>query len=196
MKNEIYVIYLIKDINYGQSHTFASLKDIEGIHTVVCDNSTNNYLNNFVEQFKNFKFLPMGYDTGKRIAITKALEYIDTQTEKEPVIFVIEEGSTVDKDFFERLDNIVSDKLLYFADIRENNVSTNKNGYNGLIFKGSLFDIIKLPQTVFTGDIDGNFHAQLKENNIEAIYCPELIVNKKTEELTPEQIEWNRRFSW
>ena len=196
MKNEIFVIYLIKDINYGQSHTFACLKDIEGIRTVVCDNSQNNYLNNFVEQFKNFKFIPMGYDTGKRIAITKAIEYIDTQSEADPVIFVIEEGSTVEAGFFNALDGVISDKLLYLADIRENGVSTGKNGYNGLIFKRSLFNTVSLPQTIYTGDVDGNFWAQIKENNIEALPCPELVVNKEIEELTPEQIEWNRRFSW
>jgi hypothetical protein len=106
MQNEIFVIHLIKDINYAQSHTFACLKDIEGINVVVCDNSTNNYLNNFVEQFKNFKFLPMGYDTGKRIAITKAIEYIDTKSENDPIIFIIEDGNTVDINFFEKLDDI------------------------------------------------------------------------------------------
>lgn len=196
MKNEIYVIYLIKDINYGQSHTFAALKDIEGINVVVCDNSSNNYLNNFVEQFKNFKYLPMGYDTGKRIAITKAIEYIDSKENSSPAIFIIEEGSTVEKDFFAKLDDIIGESLIYLADIRENNVSTGKNGYNGLVVKRELFNTVKLPQTVFTGDIDGNFWAQIKENNIEPMPCPELIVNKKVEELTPEQIEWNRRFSW
>ncbi len=196
MQNEIFVIHLIKDINYAQSHTFACLKDIEGINVVVCDNSTNNYLNNFVEQFKNFKFLPMGYDTGKRIAITKAIEYIDTKSENDPIIFIIEDGNTVDINFFEKLDDITDKKQILLPDVRINGQSTGKNGYNGLVCRRSLFNTVSLPQTVYNGDIDGSFWAQVNEQQIKTKSCPELIVNKTVKELTPEQIEWNRRFSW
>lgn len=198
-KKPIYAVVMLKDENYVQSHTFACLKDIKGINAVFCDNSKNNYANFMIEHFAGFKYLPVDSAKDTAYAIGKAAEYIAARDD-DAFICVFDKQTDIAPDYFDRLSEKLTDNAIFFPALSENGKPVPmRKAINGLADGFTLS--LGLAKEIFTEDItvdkaNEKLTNMIKECRIESVKLNDLTIDRRKGELTPEQIEWNRRFSW
>lgn len=181
MDREIYAVVMIDNENYVQSHTFACLKEIKGIKGIFCDNSKNNYANFMVEHL-GFKYLPTDSSRDYEFALGEAVKYIETVKNGNPLICVFDKQTDIKPEFFENIAEEYKDGELLFPALYING-KTNRG--KGEITEGLTVDFETAKRIFVEGESKTDIR---KVNNIS--------IDRVAKNLTPEQIEWNRRFSW
>jgi len=181
MEREIYAVVMIDNENYVQSHTFACLKDIKGVKGIFCDNSKNNYANFMVEHL-GFKYLPTDSSKDYEFAFGEAIKYIETVKDGNPIICVFDKQTDIKPDFFERIAKEYQDGEMLFPALYINGKTFLGKGE---ITEGLTIDF-ETAKKIF---IEGQPKAKTRKIN-------SISIDRVKKDLTPEQIEWNRRFSW
>ena len=99
-KENIYVVVVIFNKNCGDSLTCRCLRDVDGIHVVLADNSTADYGNETFCVSNGWGYMPMGGNKGLARAYNKAIAAVD---DSKALVCLFDDDTEVGYDYFEKL---------------------------------------------------------------------------------------------
>lgn len=201
--SDIYVLIVIYNKHCYDSDTYQAIKELKGIHLIVCDNSTSDYHNKETVENEQHLYLSMNGNKGLSKAYNKAISQIKHKTDKYLCIF--DDDTKISSDFFEKvLDNInkyhadvflpvVKTKKMILSPclINNNRISmitegmdiatidnTNKiSGINsGMVVNLKVYDSITYNENLFLDNVDHDFMRNVNEYQLKIKIMDDLIL--------------------
>ena len=105
MRTDIYALIVIYNKNCNDSVSYNCLKDIKGLHLIVCDNSTKDYQNKTAVEDDGYVYISMRGNMGLSAAYNKALVHLK---DRDGWLCIFDDDTEVPDSYFKELKNHIN----------------------------------------------------------------------------------------
>ena len=215
---QLHGILVLYNSKLENSDTYNSIKNINNLNIIVCDNSTKQ-LNNeeFSNSKNNIKYINMHGNKGLSKAYNKAIELIEKTDEN--LVCIFDDDTTIPTNYFEVMHNyaknfdakvflpVVYDQVALLSpcrikgnkicratslDFDINNITAINSG---MAIKASVFKNYKYDENLFLDYIDHQFIKDMKKRKIELKLVKEITLNQNFSSFSDSKSAAMKRFN-